>query len=700
MKIFKYVILGSLFFASTAHAQQARTQRPAPTAPLDRTIRPQAKQAAAINLAKPVSFVLENGLKVFVVENNKLPLVSFSMQIDNDPVLEGTRAGLSDMAGGLLGTGTKTKTKEQIDEMVDNMGATLSVSTNGVFAQSLTRHSEALMAILADVMLNAEFRQEEFDRLKTKTLSGLQAEKTNPNSMAANATKILMYGKNHPYGEVTTEETIDKIDLKACFEYYQKQVLPNNAYLAIVGNITAADAEKMVRKYWSDWKKAELVPRKYSTPTPPASNQVTLVPKKGAVQSIINIGYPVVLKPGAPDAIASSVMNNILGGSMNGRLFINLRETRAFTYGAYSSLSTDKIVGQFSCNASVRNNVTDSAVTEFLNELQRMRNSNVAADELQRSKSTLAGNFAFSLEEPRTIANFAINTDKYGLSADYYQNYLRNLSAITVEDVSKVAKKYILPENVHIVVVGDKDLKSKLEPFAADGKVQMMDQYGEPIVELKPAPAGLTANTVLDNYIKAIGGIKNITKIKDITQKMETSLQGMTLAVIVQQKAPDKFLQSLEMNGMSMQKSVYDGKLGKITGMQGNQAIQGDELVEMRINAALFREMQWANLGLKANLKGIDVVNGQDAYVIEYTYPTGKVDTEFYAVNTGLKIRSERIEGKGDEKMMQFTEYADYKAVNGVLFPHSMKQNVGGMELKLDVKSITINNKLKDDIFQ
>ena len=304
---------------------------------LDRSKIPVPGPAPEIQIGEYKSFTLDNGLKVFVVENDKLPVVSFSLIIDRDQIREGEKAGYISAAGDLLSRGTKTKTKEQIDEEIDFIGASLSTSSTSVFASSLSKHKEKLLAVMADVTLNPSFPPEELDKIKKQTISGLQSQKDDPNAIAENVRQVLRYGKNHPYGELTTEESVNNISLEDCKNYYNTYFKPNIAYMAIVGDITRQEAETLIKENFGSWKRGEVPTHIYEKPAIPVKPVVALVDRPQSVQSIINITYPVTLKPGGDDVIKARIMDDILGGGFSGRLFANLRETYGYTYGAYSS---------------------------------------------------------------------------------------------------------------------------------------------------------------------------------------------------------------------------------------------------------------------------------------------------------------------------------------------------------------------------
>ena len=584
------VLLLILFTASLSLAQ------------LDRSKLPQAGPAPEVKIGNADSFVLSNGLKVFVVENHKLPSIAFSLVVDRDPIVEGKNAGYTSAAGQLLRTGTKNRTKDKLDEEIDFLGANLSTSATSIYASGLSKHADKIMAIVSDIILNPVFKQEELEKIRKQTLSGLAYQKDDPDAISTRVSSVIMYGKEHPYGEMDSEETVKSITLDMCKKYIDTYFRPNISYLAIVGDINKAKAKTLVEKYFGKWVKKDVPKNTFQNPKAPIVNKVALIDRASSVQSVISVCYPVELPIGSDDAMKTKVANLILGGSATGRLFMNLREAKAYTYGAYSNLTPDKLIGKFSASTKVRNTVTDSAITEIMNEMKKIRNEKVSETELQNAKNLLAGGFIRSLEQPATIANFAINIARYNLPKDYYKNFLKNLSAVTVDDVQAIAKKYIKPNNANIVIVGNaEEIAKNISKFSVSGKVDYYDIYGEKYdPNVKKVPEGLTVDQVLNKYVEAIGGKENILKVKDKTTKMSGAMQGMNITMTQSQKAPNKSHTLIDF-GVGQQIMVFDGEKGKISAMGQEQPMPAEQVEQMKLGSLYFM-LEYDEKGIKTEL--------------------------------------------------------------------------------------------------
>jgi predicted Zn-dependent peptidase len=670
---------------------------------LDRSQRPKAGPAPEIKLGKTETFTLANGMKVFVVENHKLPTVAFSIQLDVKPELEGDMTGYRDMMSELLTSGTKTRSKDKLNEEIDFLGASIDANAESIEASGLKKYQEKILELMSDITINADFKQEELDNIRKRALSGLEAEKNNPDAMLKNVSAATNFGTKHPYGEIATDETIKKITLDRCKKYYSTYFRPNVAYMAIVGDVTMAEIKPLIEKYFGSWQKATVPVATYVTPKAPAATRVVMAPRDGAVQSVLNVTYPLDMKPGAPDAIKARVANAILGDGSQGRLFLNLREKHGWTYGSYSSLTQDDLMGAFTAYAKCRNAVTDSSVTEILKEMKRLQTEKVDAQSLQNTIAYLSGSFAIGLESPERVAQYAINIERYHLPKDYYQNYLKNLAAVSAEDVQGIARKYITADRANIVVVGNKDeVGKKLAAFAKDGKVTYTDNFGREIkiAAATAAPANMTADAVYKKYVAAIGGDKALNGLKDIKMVSEGEIQGTKLSINSLKKSPDKLKLTITAMGMTIQQIVLNGDKGYQTAQGQKKEMTADEIAETKEDADLQAELHQEKFGVKRTMKGMEKLADKDVYVLEAVNAKGEKTTEYYEAATGYLVK----EVKATENGPMATEFADYKEVpgaNGYKMPYTVVVPAGpGMNITSKVTTVEVNKGIADAEFE
>ena len=669
-------------------------------AQLDRSKLPKPGIPRPIEIGDYETFELKNGLKVFVIENHKLPRVSYNLLVDREPLLERDKVGYLSMVGQMMRRGTKTRTKEQIDEEIDFIGASLSPSSTNVFASGLSKYNEKILELMTDIAFNPVFSEEELEKIRKQTLSGLAANKENPGAIANNLNQKLVYGSDHPYGEIQTEETTNNITVDDLKAYHQNFFKPNISYLAIVGDVNPKKMKKLVKTYFGSWESEKVEKPVYEMPTAPEKNVVGLVNRSNSVQSTINVTYPVNLLIGSDDEIKVRVMNQILGGSFSGKLNMNLREDKGYTYGSRSSLSSNELVARFNANAEVRNEVTDSAIVQIFYEIEQMRKGEITDEELTLAKNSIAGSFSRSLEQPQTVANFALNTAIYSYANDYYSKYIPKVQAVSKEDVQAMAEKYLKPKNVYINVVGKaSEIEEKLKQFS---ELKYYDTYGN---EVDPAmaklPVGLTSDDVFSKYIDAIGGREKLNALRNVKINMEASVMGQTMQMEIIKMAPNMLLLEVKAGGNVMQKQIFDGEKGKTSGMGSEQMIEGDEAKDMAISSAIFEEISYIEENIETKLVAVESIDGSDAYGVEVTLPSGTMSTRYYDVKSGLLVKVSNTLETPQGSMILSTELDDYKEFEGILFATKIKQPINPqMKMDLNVKEILINEEMSKDTFK
>jgi predicted Zn-dependent peptidase len=678
----------ALILTNSVFAQLDRSQRPAPAA------------AQKINIPASQVFTTANGITVILSENHKIPKVSIELSLGNTPRLEGSKAGLADFTGSLLMSGTTTRSKDQLDREIDFIGANLSAGSSSMYLSCLTKHLSKGLDLMIDVLYNANFPESEIERIRKQNLSGLQSTKADAGEMASNATRAVNF-PNHPLGEIMTEATLQTISREDMLAYYKSTFTPKGSYLVVVGDISRAETEALVQTYFATWQGGPAYQAELGKGQFDKGNRVIFVKKPGAVQSVVYVTFPIDLRAGHKDQLALNVLNGILGGGGFGtRLMQNLREDKAFTYGCYSSLNITENGSWMSAGGNFKNAVTDSAITEILKEFAGIIEAQVRDEELSLTKNNMAGGFARSLERPQTIARFALNTIKQKLAPDYYQNYLQQLEAITKEDVLRVAQQYFTAKNCHIIVVGNEEILSKLLPFDSDGKIEKLDAFGAAIKETRTAD--ISADELIDNYAMALTGtsskkaaIKKVKAIKSYVRVSEISSAQIPFALSSTDYFWDgsKEASKMEMPGMVLQKSYFDGTSGYTFSMQGGREdLKAEEISAKQKASGLIPELNYKSKGMNYEIKGIENIDGEDCYVL-YTTDGESESFDYFSSTSFMKLRTTNLRKMEDELIETTTTYSDYKDINGFKFGHTFSLSVGKMTLSGTVKSIEVNPK-------
>ena len=481
--------LSSLFLAltllaGTTAAGQQEDHAPE-TSKVERKNRaPVSKDILKVTLPRATEATLSNGLTVLIMENNRLPLISMQFNISGaGPIFEPSSVpGLASIAATMLREGTKTRNSVQIAEQTSLLGAEIAASagfgssSTVINASGLSDNFDQWLALTDDILLNPTFPADELNRLKQRLKAQLKQQRANPGFLSNETFARAVYGP-HPASVVAaTNESIDAITPEMLLKWHQDRYTPQNTILGITGDVKAADVVQKLEKALAAWKKTELKEVLPPNPKPAAAKKVLLVDRPGSVQTTVALGN-IAIDRRDPDYIALNVANHILGGGPAARLFLNLREEKGYTYGVYSNFTALKYPGPWRAGGDVRTEVTAGAMTEFMKEFSRIRDEKVPASELDEAKRAIVAGFALSLESPSELLGYAIVRKIYGFPADYWDTYPAQVMAITADDVQRVARKYINPENLQVVAVGDvgkirpvMEKYGPVEVYNADGK--------------------------------------------------------------------------------------------------------------------------------------------------------------------------------------------------------------------------------------
>lgn len=654
---------------------------------------PKPGPSPKVNLGKPQTFELKNGLKVMVVENHKLPQVTMTLSLDNPPFIEGDKKGIHDLTGSLIGNGTDKISKEDFQEEIDFMGARINFHSSGAFANSLSKYFSRTLELMAQGFINPKFTQDDFETNKARFIDGLKAEERSVQANAQRVENVLVFGANHPNGEFTTEEKLKALTLDDIKDHYNKYFVPNNAYLIILGDVKFNEVKKLVEKEFKSWKKGNLPISKYNEPKNVAKTEINFVDMPNAVQSEIAILSIVDLKMTDEDYYPALIANQIFGGDFNSYLNMNLRETHGWTYGAFSRLRGNKYVDKFKASSSVRNEVTDSAIFEAMKELKRIREDKVDANTLNAVKASLIGNFVMDAEKPEFIARQALLVQTQNLPDNFYENYIRNINAVTAEQVQKAAQKYFSYDNARILVVGKgSDVIPGLERLGYT--INYFDRFGNPTEkpQQKTIDANVTVKSIMDKYIEAIGG-ENTKNVKTLIANYEAEMQGMKVNMKSISTTEGKSLTVISAMGMELQKSVFNGETGynSIQGMKSE--MDEDEIKTYKQNSYPFPEL-YLNENSGITITGIENFNGEDAYVLD-----NGMSKTFYSVDSGLKLGNTVEIDAGGQQMVQIITFENYKEFEGIKIPAKMVMDIG-QQMVFDLTDVKLNEKVNEAEFQ
>jgi zinc protease len=494
-----FAVIALMALASTSIV----AQRPAapPQGPAGQSIKgaeikgraPVNKEILKVNLPKAQEATLPNGLRIVLLENHRVPTFTMQMVILSGGLSDpADHHGLASFTATLLREGTATRKSKDIAEQMDTLGATLSAGsgissfTTNITTSGLVENFDPALEIFADVIRNPKFPQEEVDKYKQRQIAQLQFQRSIPQFLAAERFQRAIYG-DHPAGMIVAPiESIKRTTSADLARFHSTYYRPNNAMLAIVGDVTMQEIMPKLERAFGSWQKADVPQTKIPAAPEQGAMRIQLIDRPGSVQTVLQLGNLGIERTNE-DYFAVLVMNQILGGGPAARLFLNLREDKGYTYGAYSNFGGSKFRGTVVSSSEVRTDVTEGAMKEFMYELKRIRDEKVSPVELENAKRAIVGGFALSLEQPNALLQNIVTQKLYDLPANYWDVYPQMVSNITAEDVQRAAQRYVNLSSLQIVAVGD--ASKAREVLAKYGTVEVFDAEGQPVTESKkPTP--------------------------------------------------------------------------------------------------------------------------------------------------------------------------------------------------------------------
>ena len=426
--------------------------------------------SSEIRIPTPYQTRLANGLTLVIVEDKRLPLVSYRLAFRtgdaHDPL---ELPGLTDMMAGLLTEGTTSRTSLQIAEEVERLGATLHAGAGSDFttlsASALSVFGDKILELMSDVTLHPSFPENEVELTKQNTKESLKQQRAQPSFLANEMVSRVMFG-DHPYSRIApTPESIDATTRERLIEFHRSVFVPNSAVFLVVGDVERSLIEKNIENLFGGWQHSEAILDQFPAPPDRTSRAAYVIDRPGSAQSNIVITNKGINRT-SPDYFPLLLMHTVLGATASSRLFMNLREEKGYTYGAYSNLDTRRTAGTFRVTAEVRTPVTGDSLKEFFYELERIRNEPVTEKEISDAKSYLTGVFPIRLETQEGLIDQLVQIKMLGLRDDYLQIYREHVQAVTIDQIQRVAQKYVKPEEAAVVIVGDgAEVIEQLKPY-------------------------------------------------------------------------------------------------------------------------------------------------------------------------------------------------------------------------------------------
>jgi predicted Zn-dependent peptidase len=532
MRLFKAVLVSSVVVALLAMFAGVPFSKEQPPPP---------EKMKKLSFPKWKEFKIKNDMEVVVVEHHEQPVVTVYFVIKAGSTLDPDgKSSLANYVSTLLNKGTKSRNSDELAEWIESYGGDYGAGSGEDFTfvnvSILSEYVDVAYEFLADIVINPTFPEDELEQERKRVKTALEFELSSPDAMADRHFKSVVYG-HHPYAVSPTVETVEAVTQEDLVAFHDKNYVPNNAILFVVGDVKHKDVKKAVEKYFGDWKPGEPDHVVYPEPPERTAKNISLYHRPGSVQTNLYLGH-IGITPDNPDWPSVTVANKVLGGGATGRLFLNIREEKGWTYGAYSQFTKPVDVGYFRATANVRTEVTDSALVEMLGEFERIIEQPVTQKELDDAKSYLIGNFPTTIETPNQIAGQIGQVKMLGLGKEYLEGYRKEIAKVDVESAQAAMQKYLHPDRMALVLVGDaNEVIDKVEPIAS---VSLYDIEGNEmtIEELAIQPSDFEFDTSLIKDFEAsysviyqemnLGDMNNTVKrAGDETIETTSEISGM-----------------------------------------------------------------------------------------------------------------------------------------------------------------------------
>ncbi|MBK7882907.1 MAG: insulinase family protein [Chitinophagaceae bacterium] len=409
-----------------------------------------------------------------------------------------------------------------------------------------------------------------------------------------------------------------------------------------------------------------------------------------------------------PDYFSILLANQILGGGGDSKLFMNLREKHGFTYGSYSNVGKGRFQTTFRASAAVRSEKADSAVVEMINEINNLREGKITPEELNTAKAVYNGSFALDMEDPSVAATYATNILINGLPKDFYKKFMQKVNSVTTSDIQKAAEKYFTVDKGRIIIVGN---GSKILPNLArlGYPVKKFDKFANPIIdkesdvnikETAKTTESVSAFSIIENYLAAIGGKEELKKINSLKSEVSMEAMGREFTGVDKKLAPNKQFIEMKMGDMVVFNTVFDGKKGYRSQMGQKKEFDAEEIKEYDDIKGPVSHLYFNSADFKTDYLGTGKVGEEDAYKLKVTKPSGNISIEYYSIKTGLLLREENTVKQKDMEVSEIVDYSDYKKVGNVLFPFTINRTVGEQDINMKITDIKINEGVTEADFQ
>ena len=669
----------------------------------------------------PEKRTLSNGMKIFLLEDHELPVFDISGLVKTGNIYDpADKIGLSNIFASVMRTGgTVSREPDALNEELESMAASVELSMSAEYGSvSLSTMAEDIekgLEIFADVLRNPAFREDKLELRKQQAIEAIRRRNDNPIQLAWRNFSAILYGKDHPFGWYAEIENVESISVDDLKSYHQKYYQPDNIMLSITGDFETDTLIQQLEKVFEGWENTKIEYPNIATvennPTP-SVNHI----HKDLAQTTMLIGhFGIKRTPDFPDYFALRVMNDILGeGGFTSRLMKEVREKHGLAYMVGSLMQTSYYTnpGEWFAYSQTRTDKSAEAISLIINIIRDLRENPVSDEELQRTNDSLINSFVFGFESSSQIAFQQMMLDYRGFAPDFLETFTDNIAKVTAQDVQNVAQKYLHPDALTIVTVGNQEnFDRPLSEFGEVTEIEVKQPTPEPVEPMPEASAEDTAKVkaIVAAAVEAHGGLEKLKSVKTVELESKAQLHSPMGAVDVSAKAyqvyPDKQRQEMDTPQGNMI-IVYDGKSGFINSPMGVQPLSPEMATSFK--NSIFRDTIPLLINLTENdvpvhYIGMEDVEGTQAAHLQITQPSGEIFGLFISGETSLVIKVEYSETQPsiNIKLERDSIYSDYQEVEGIMVPYRIVQHVNGeLYITNSVTSVKFNTEIDESLFK
>ncbi len=662
--------------------------------------KPILQQLEPIKLEKVQFFRLKNGLRVYVLARPSDAFVQYALHFYGTPQIDDDFIGIQELTSDLMQTGTTKRSKEKLQVDLASLNAEIKNNNSLLHLKGLKKNDEQLLELFSEMVLFPSFSVEEMSILKAQKKAQIALSNDRADEVLNRISAKINYANSPSTNSILTEEIVQSSTAGDCKIFYESYLKPNLCYLGITGDVDVEELKIRLEQLLGTWE--ANTKNTFSTPsvTPPAKTIFSILNNDYHPLAHLALTHTIPISPNHPDAFKLKVLNAVLGETIFSRLQQQLVDQKKYVSTVHSQLTQDVSHTILTIQLKPDHKYIDSTIQYLLKALHSLQNEKNDWREIVSAKNYLIGDFISSLEDPQTLIQIAINTDRWNLPPNYYQDYLYQLNRVSIKDVFDAANKYLRPGKAHIVIVGNKNeilnsiTKIKQIPY------QILDVYGNKEDDIQHNKwMALNAKSVIQNYIKAIGGKTSLRKINSIYTTQEATSNNQIMVIEKIKKMPDKYLLRVKVGEIIVQEILFNGINAVEKNSQMLRNIKGREFDLLENDVYINPEKSYDTLLNHLVLKGIEKINDEMTYVVEIMNKKKRIIYEYFSVNTNLKVRTLIPPNANISGRSQTITYAEYKPFDNVLFPTSIVIKNPESETMVSVKSIRLNEKIADDLF-